>query len=170
MRLRWATTVLRIAFGLVWAADAYLKWQPDFMSGFLGLLTDAAKGQPSWLGPWFEGWIRLISISPTGFAYLTAIIETLTALALILGFARRPAYLGGLAFSLLVWGTAEGFGGPYTAASTDVGAGIVYALLFVALYLLEASVGPSSLSVDSAVGRRVSWWPRLAEPGGRGYS
>ena len=104
--------------------------------------------------------------APTGFAYATATLETLTALGLIFGFARRVGYFVGFSFSLLIWTTAEGFGGPYTAGSVDVGAGIIYAL-FIALYLLDAAVGPSPLSLDRVMERRVSWWSRLAEPSGR---
>jgi len=116
--------------------------------------------------PWFEAWIRVVSLSPTTFAYTTAVVETLTALGLIFGFARRVGYLVGFAFSLLIWSTGEGFGGPYTASSIDFGTGIIYALLFIALYLLEAAVGRSPLSLDTAIAKRIAWWPRLAEPGG----
>jgi hypothetical protein len=44
------------------------------------------------------------------------------AAALIFGFARKSTYIAAAVFSLLIWSTAEGFGGPYTAGSTDVGA------------------------------------------------
>jgi len=26
--------LIRIVFGLIWAVDAWLKWQPDFAAGF----------------------------------------------------------------------------------------------------------------------------------------
>jgi hypothetical protein len=53
----------------------------------------------------------------------------------IVGFARKLSYTAALIFSLLIWATAEGFGGPYTGAGADVdvSAGIIYALVFASL-------------------------------------
>lgn len=48
-------------------------------------------------------------------------IGDLIALAVIFGLARKVTYIGAIAFSILIWGTAEGFGGPYDAASADIG-------------------------------------------------
>jgi hypothetical protein len=31
---------------------------------------------------------------------------------------------------MLVWSTAEGFGGPYTSGASDIGTAVVYALVF----------------------------------------
>jgi len=42
----------------------------------------------------------------------------------------------------------EGFGGPYTAGATDIGTGIIYAVVFAALYGLETAVSPSAWTVD----------------------
>ena len=56
--------------------------------------------------------------------------------------------LGELALGLLKDGPAvgEGFGGPYMSGSTDVGTGIVYALLFITL--LTFARPPERLSLD----------------------
>jgi len=37
--------ILRIAFGLVWAVDAWFKWQPDFINNFSSYLTGSLDGQ-----------------------------------------------------------------------------------------------------------------------------
>ena len=55
----WPKDAVRIAFGVIWAIDAALKWTPGFRAGYLGYLTSAAKGQPSWLQPWFSFWIHV---------------------------------------------------------------------------------------------------------------
>lgn len=39
--------VLRIAFELVWAIDAWFKWQPDFVNNFVSYLSGASRGLPS---------------------------------------------------------------------------------------------------------------------------
>jgi nitrite reductase (NO-forming) len=82
---------------------------------------------------------------------------------LILGFARKITYISGTVFSLLIWATAEGFGGPYTAQSTDIGTAIIYALVFLALLVTAAQFGPSRYSLDWLIEKRVSWWHRVAE-------
>jgi nitrite reductase (NO-forming) len=159
----WPKSAVRVGFGIMWAIDAGLKWRASFRAGYLGMLTDASKGQASWLHPWFRFWIDLQRPWVTFFAYLVASVETLIAMALILGFARKITYISGAVFSLLIWSTAEGFGGPYTAQSTDIGTGIIYALVFVALLTMAAQFGPSRYSLDWVIEKRVSWWHRVAE-------
>ncbi|MGA7173725.1 MAG: DoxX family protein [Candidatus Dormiibacterota bacterium] len=158
----WPKDALRIGFGVIWAVDAALKWSPAFRAGYLGYLTSAAKGQPVWLHPWFNFWIRL-QHPPVVWAYVTATVETLIAAALILGFARKSTYLAAAVFSLLIWSTAEGFGGPYTAGATDVGTSIIYVVAFMGLLALNAYTGPSPFCVDRWLESRVSWWWRMAE-------
>jgi len=57
----------------------------------------------------------------------------------------------------------EGFGGPYGPASTDIGTGIVYALVFLLLMELNATYGASRYSLDAVIERRWPRWARLAE-------
>jgi uncharacterized membrane protein YphA (DoxX/SURF4 family) len=106
---------LRLLFGGVWAIDAYLKWQPGFVHGYAGDVASAAQGQPGWLRPWFRFWRHLVSHDPRLLAYATAVIETVIAFALLLGFARRAVYLGGALWSLGVWIIPEGFGSSFLA-------------------------------------------------------
>ena len=91
-----------------------------------------AVGQPSWLHGWFQFWISLQSSAPAAFATLVGLTETGLALVLLLGVARRAGYTAGVMYTLLLWGVGEGFGGPYRSGATDIGPGIIYALLFVA--------------------------------------
>jgi nitrite reductase (NO-forming) len=158
---------LRIAFGIIWAIDAAFKWQTAFIQSFLGQVTDAAQGQPAWLHFWFTAWQNVLSLQPNLFAYGDAVVETLIALALIFGFAKRITYIGAIVFSLLLWSIPEGFGGPYSSASTDVGTGIIYAVVFFALYGLEQLAGESKYCVDEFLKRRISWWYYLADPAKR---
>ena len=80
--------VLRIGFGVVWALDAYLKWKPAFIDQY-GDDASAAKGRPDLLRPWFHFWRHVVAQSPHGFAYATAVVETLIAAGLVLGLGRR---------------------------------------------------------------------------------
>ncbi len=80
-----AAGAVRTVFGLVWAVDAYLKFRPEFLSGYLGIIQGAASGQPAWLTPWFNFWVNTISLSPDFFAWSTRIIETAIAISLLFG-------------------------------------------------------------------------------------
>ena len=163
----WPKTGVRIAFGAVWLLDAVLKWTTHFRSDYIDHLQEGSQGRPSWLNGWFRFWIDLQSPHPYFWAYLVAVAETLIALAVIVGFARKLTYAAALVFSLLIWTTAEGFGGPYTGASADVdaGAGIIYALVFAALLAFSYYLGTSRLSVDYYLEHRISWWHWVAEVG-----
>ena len=159
------TATLRILLGLAWIANAALKWFPAFGAGFLSMLTGAARGQPAFLKPWFGLVTAIASDGRASFlAYGSAALETYLAIALLTGFARKVTYSVGAAYTALIWATAEGFGGPYVpGSSTDVGAAIIYTLLFVTLLIHDAGVGSSRLSLDSVLERRMPRWRRVAE-------
>lgn len=156
--------ILRIIFGLMLGIDAAFKWQPAFKNGFLSQIQGAAAGQPSWLHGWFSFWAQLLSHNPHAFAMLVTIIETLIALALIFGVARRATYMSAAVFSLLIWAVAEGFGGPYSATSTDIGTGIIYAVVFLSLYGLDRLATRSVWSLDNYIVKRLPWWSVVANP------
>jgi nitrite reductase (NO-forming) len=159
----WPKDALRVSFGIIWLIDAVLKWLPGFRSGYMGAIMGEAQGQPGWLKPWFDFWINLQHPRVTFFAYLVAIVETLIALALIAGFARKITYISAIVFSLLIWGTAEGFGGPYTSGASDIGTAIIYAVVFAALLALSYYAGPSRYSADYYIEKKVGWWWKVAE-------
>ncbi|MGC8703725.1 MAG: hypothetical protein ACP5RV_12470 [Thiomonas sp.] len=143
LRVRWAFWL----FGLLWAFDAWWKWQPGFLQHFASYLTGAQAGQPAWIAEWIAVFIGLGHvIGMEHFAVLAALAETAIAAGLLLApwlpeLLRRAVLWGGLIYSLLLWSTAEGFGGPYgpgfTGNKGDVlGTTTVYALVF--LFLLAA--------------------------------
>jgi uncharacterized membrane protein YphA (DoxX/SURF4 family) len=159
----WPKDALRISFGVIWLIDAMLKWLPGFRNGYMDMLMGQSQDQPGWLRPWFNFWINLQHPRVSFFAYLAAVVETLIALALIFGFARKTTYISAVAFSLLIWATAEGFGGPYTSGAADIGTAVIYAVVFLGLLALNAYTGPSQLSADYYLEKHLSWWWRLAE-------
>ena len=159
----WPKDAVRITFGVIWLIDAVLKWLPGFRAGYMGNTMGTAQGQPAATRWWFDFWIRLQHPHATHFAYFVAVVETLIALSLIFGFARKISYSAAIVFSLLIWATAEGFGGPYTAGSADIGTAIIYAVVFAGLLAMSYYTGPSRLSVDFYLERRISWWWKVAE-------
>ena len=161
-----ASAALRVAFGIIWAVGAVLTFSPDFAVHYVGYLHNAAQGQPAWSAWWFNGWIAIVTPHVMLFVWLTRIVESALALALLVGFARKTTYVLGALFSLLIWSTAEGFGGPYTVGATNMGAAITYVLIFIALIGINARGGRSPYSVDYFIEKRWPGWRRVAEWGG----
>jgi nitrite reductase (NO-forming) len=156
---------VRAAFGLIWAVDAYLKFQPDFLSGYLGMIQGAAQGQPAWLMPWFNFWVSTITLSPDFFAWSTRIIEVAIAISLLFGLGRKWMYVLSAIFSFIIWSVPEGLGGPYTPGATDVGTGLIYVLVFVAFIVIDSALGRSPYSVDYYIEHRLPSWKVIAEWG-----
>jgi uncharacterized membrane protein YphA (DoxX/SURF4 family) len=132
--------ILRIAFGLIWAVDAWFKWQPDFVHKFTDYLSGALDGQPAAVQAWINFWINIIKVNPHVFAYLVAIGETAVAIGLIFGLFSNLTYIVGMLVSVVIWTTAEGFGGPYVPGTVDIGAAIIYVLVFAGLFLASAGL------------------------------
>ncbi|MGH8289825.1 MAG: multicopper oxidase domain-containing protein, partial [Steroidobacteraceae bacterium] len=151
-----ARTALRVAFGIIWVVNAGFTWTGQFANHYVGYLHNAAQGQPAWSAFWFNIWIAVVTPHAGLFIWLTRIIETLLAIALVLGIARKSLYFAGALFSLLVWSTAEGFGGPYAVGVANMGTGIVYVLVFIALITINSHSGPSPYSLDYYLER---CWP-----------
>jgi uncharacterized membrane protein YphA (DoxX/SURF4 family) len=105
-------TVVRIIFGVFWAIDGALKFDPGFVDTFPNMIKDAASGQPSWLAGWFSFWESITSSNPAFYVYSTALFEVAIAFCLIFGFMRKLSYTVSLFLSLMIWSVPEGMGGP----------------------------------------------------------
>lgn len=162
--VRKRVALFRIGFGLFWAIDAWYKWQPAFQHQFANNFSRPARGAPSMLQPWFHFWSGLVPPHTALFAPATAVIETLIAGCLILGLARRSLYLLGAVFAFLIWSVPESFGRFWTAGQTDLGTGIMYVFIFLALYLVDAAGSAGGWSLDRRVEARLPFWRQLAEP------
>lgn len=163
-------TSFRIILGLVWLIDGVLKFTSGYVNGFLGNVQNQQANAPSWLSGWYSYWATQAANNGTLIVYTVGVLETLLGLALIFGFARKLAYVGGVILSLLIWAVPEGFGGPYQTNSggTDVGTGVIYAIAFLGLIVINATYGSSRISVDHYIERRFPGWARIAEFAGRG--
>jgi uncharacterized membrane protein YphA (DoxX/SURF4 family) len=149
----------RIAFGLVWAIDAYFKWQPAFQNNFVSYLQETYNGQPALIQAWLNTWIKLVSANPYLFARLVALGETGIAIGLIFGMFSNLAYAGGTLLSVVIWAVPEGFGGPYTAGATDIGTGIIYVFGFLGLFLLSAG---QYYGIDKILRSKLGHWGFLS--------
>lgn len=156
--------ILRIVFGIVWTIDAWFKWQPDFIHNFENYLNGTLDGQPASVQAWITFWIRVVNVNPHVFAYLVAIGETAVALGLLFGVFSNLTNIAGALLSVVIWSTAEGFGGPYTPGSTDIGAAIIYVLVFAGLFLASAGL---YYGVDRYLDPILGRWSFLASGTGK---
>lgn len=163
-------TTFRVLLGIVWLIDGILKFTSGFVDSFLAAVQDAQANAPSWLSGWFSFWASQATSNASLIVYTVGSIEVILGLALITGFMRKIAYAGGVILSLLIWAVPEGFGGPYQsgAGGTDVGTGVIYAIAFLGLILINTAYGPSRYSLDFYIERRFPRWASIAEFRGAG--
>jgi len=158
-----STAALRVAFGIIWIVNAAFTWLPSFSANYAGYLRNAAEGQPAWSAWWFDTWIAIVEPNATLFLWLTRLATTALALALLFGFARRTVYVIGALYSLLIWSTAGGFGGPYTIGASNTGVGIIYLLIFAVLIAINHRGGTSPYSLDYFIELKWPAWSWVAE-------
>jgi uncharacterized membrane protein YphA (DoxX/SURF4 family) len=158
-------TVFRILLGVAWLTDGVLKFTSGFVNDFLASVQASQANAPSWLSGWFSFWATQATGNSTLIVYTVGTLEIALGVALIVGFMRKIAYAGGVVLALLIWAVPEGFGGPYQtgAGGTDIGTGIIYAIAFLGLILINATYGPSRYSLDYYIERRYPSWSRIAE-------
>ncbi|MBN2679901.1 hypothetical protein HHS34_004610 [Acidithiobacillus montserratensis] len=109
----------RILFGLLWAFDAFWKWQPYFLDNAVTYLQQALPGEPAWIAAYISFVIAVINlVGPVLFGYVAAIMESVIAFFLLIGRGLRWIIPVGIAYSFGVWTTAEGWGAPYLPGST----------------------------------------------------
>lgn len=137
IRRNWRV-LLRVFFALVWSLDAYFKWLYVYYGeSLVETISSSAHGQPEFAKGWIDFWAG-ISASTPNFTLLIAIFETLIALFLLVGLLTPVISAIGIVFNLLIWSTAEGFGGIFQPSATDVGTGPLYAAIFAGLIVIQA--------------------------------
>ena len=140
----WKFVLARVLFGLLWAFDAYWKWQPAFLHGAGTYLAGSIAGQPHWIAVYIGFVLHLIQrVGVENFALFAALAESALALSLITGVLIDLAMPLGVLYSLVLWSTAEGMGGPYGAGFTGnkgdvLGTASIYAIVFLLLIAARA--------------------------------
>ncbi len=154
---------IRVLFGTLWGFDGALKFLPNTAFWFQERMIMVGIGQPAWLAGWFSFWLAQANAYGTLDVALIAAVELSLCVSLILGVLRKVAYVGGIAMSLLIWAVPEGFGGPYDEGTFDIGVGIIYAVVFLSLILLDADHRSNWRTLDARMEARWPRWARWAE-------
>jgi len=160
-------TSFRLLLGIAWLTDGVLKFTSGFVNNFLDAVQTSQQSAPGWLQGWFNFWAAQAGSNATAIVYTVGGLELALGVALVLGLGRKVAYMGGVVLALLIWAVPEGFGGPYQsgAGGTDIGTGIIYAIAFLGLIVINATYGPSRWSLDYWIERHFPAWARIAEFG-----
>jgi thiosulfate dehydrogenase (quinone) large subunit len=152
--------VVRILFGVLWAIDATFKWLPGWIHGqTLGKELDPTKVPTPMLHGWIQLWHAVAGADPGMFALITAIVESVLAVALILGVFSNLAFIATALWSIGIWTSAEHMHIPYMTGQTDLGPSIGY--VFGALALFYAAAG-ATWSVDAVIRPRLGRLAPLA--------
>lgn len=130
----------RLLFDLLWAFDAFWKWHPYFLPHAVSYLVQSQEGQPAWIVAYIQVFINPINaVGPLAFGLFAAVVESLIAASLLSNKGLSFMLPIGTLYSLGLWTTAEGWGGPHGPGFTGnrgdiLGTIIIYGLLF--LYLM----------------------------------
>ena len=137
----------RVLFGLLWAFDAFWKWHPYFLHRADSYLVQSQQGQPAWIVSYIQFFIDIIHIvGPFVFGLFATSIESVIALSLLFKKGLDFILPIGFVYSLGLWTTAEGWGGPYAPGFTgnrgDIwGTAIIYCYIFLYLMVMYSPFG-----------------------------
>lgn len=98
-------------------------------------------------------WHGAASTSPAAFAVITAVVEILIAVALILGFLSSLMFIVTAVWSAGIWTSAEHMHLPFTAGMTHRGPSIGY--VFAAARVALRGAGGATWSVDAVIRPRL---------------
>lgn len=144
-----AFAALRILFGVIWVINTILEANKYYVDHFLASIVARVKGQPYPVQAFLHEVIHIVTLlGPRHVAIGTVVLDGLLGASLLTGFALRPMARLGIIYSLFLWATVGGLGGPYTPGATDPGTAIVYALVFFAVLSVPSehrlAIGPDS--------------------------
>ncbi len=151
-----------IILGIVFAVETYLAIAFNTPISLRSTLEGASAGQPAYLSGWYSFWIAQVTAVPLLYYGLIVAVELLLAVSLILGIARKTAYIGGMIYSLMEWSTLKAFGGPISAGYTDAGQ-VIMAIIFLLFLALNAVHGSDPYTLDAHIERKFPGWRRIAE-------
>jgi hypothetical protein len=151
--------LLRILFGIIWLLNAALQANPLYIHDHLFQSFHVGiEGQPQRMAQYTRSIVGLTEVvGSTTVALGTIGIDAMLAFSLLTGIWLRVVAWIGLAYSLFMWSTVGGMGGPYTRGATDPGTAIVYALAFALIVMTQPQKSPGMASNGRATGSPESF-------------
>jgi hypothetical protein len=163
-RPRWPGTTRRgvqVTLGVLWLLDAALQLQPFMFTAAFAqqVLAPAGPGQPAWVAGPVGFFARVIAEHPASLNIGFVLIQFALGVGFLFPRLVRPAIVGSLAWSAVLWWFSEGLGGVASGRATLVigapGAVLLYAVLALAAWPTNGHRHPSEPGQAPVAG----WFP-----------
>jgi uncharacterized membrane protein YphA (DoxX/SURF4 family) len=125
-------------------------------------IATGAYGSWSFLYPWVAFWANFTLNNSVFMVTFSIIIELILGIALLLGMFKKPVYILGAVYSILLWATVDQFGGPYIAGTLNTGATLIYFIAFIFLIFIEINYTYRDISLDSLIIKRLPKFSKIA--------
>ncbi|MGH9063074.1 MAG: hypothetical protein ACRD0L_03710 [Acidimicrobiales bacterium] len=127
---------LVVAWAVLWVGGAVLRALPpqDGARALAATVAGNAQGAPSWLAGWdhaVAGWVA--STGGGVVVGLVVLLAVIGVMALVPGLPRMLAAGAGIGLALADWVIGQGMGQIFTGSATDPNAGLLFAVLGVAI-------------------------------------
>jgi hypothetical protein len=161
---RWPGTTRRgvqVTLGVIWLVDAALQLQPFmFTAGFAQqVLAPTGADQPGWVAGPVGFFARVIGEHPAPLDIGFVLVQFALGIGFLFPRLVRPAIVGSLAWSAVLWWFSEGLGGIASGDASLVtgapGAVLLYAVLALAAWPANDHRPPS----DPGQGAVPGWFP-----------
>lgn len=152
---------VQVTLGVLWLLDAALQLQPFMFTADFArqVLAPAGQDQPAWVGAPVAFFARLIAEHPVQLNTGFVLIQFALGIGFLIPRLVRPAIVGSLAWSGVLWWFSEGLGGIGSGHASLVtgapGAVLIYAVLALAAWPATDHRNPSE-PAQAAVAR---WFP-----------
>jgi hypothetical protein len=169
-----ARRALQLCLAAIWLLDAILQFQPTFFTKAFatGMIAPTASGNPSTVAHSITWAAGIIGHHPAAANTPFALVQLCLALGIAWRRTVKPALAASVLWSLGVWWFGEGLGGVLNGVASPLngapGAVLIYALLAVLLWPVDASNDSSRFVAAGLIGERaagVVWvvvWGALA--------
>jgi hypothetical protein len=167
-----ARRAIQTVLGLIWLLDGALQFQSFMYSkGFVQVITGTAAGQPHWLASSIRWAAHIFQSDATALNTLFALTQVIIGLGLLYRATVKGALALSLAWSLIVWWSAEAFGFLFSNTASPLtgapGAVLLYAIIGLLVWPTQRPgglLGPRGARTTWAVLWLVMAWLWLIAP------
>jgi hypothetical protein len=163
-RHRWPRTTRRgvqVTLGVLWLVDAALQLQPFMFTADFArqVLAPAGQDQPAWVAAPVDYFARLIAEHPAPLNTGFVLIQLALGIGFLLPRLVRPAVVGSLTWSAVLWWFSEGLGGLASGHASLVTGAPGAVLLYAVLALAAWPATDHRHSSDPAKAEVARWFP-----------
>jgi hypothetical protein len=161
---RWPGTTRRgvqVTLGVIWLVDAALQLQPFMFTADFAkqVLAPAGQDQPTWVAGPVGFFARVIAEHPAPLNIGFVLIQFALGIGFLFPRLVRPAIVGSLAWSAVLWWFSEGLGGIASGHASLVTGAPGAVLLYPVLALAAWPANSPRHSSDPGQAAVAGWFP-----------